>query len=71
MDHVTMRERIASKLKQFGGQAKKSFGRLTGNKSMQVDGNREILTGKAEEKYSIAKGEVREQVDDLTDKLKK
>jgi len=63
-------EQIAGKWKQIRGEAKKRWGKLTDDELMQVNGDREILAGRIQEKYGIAKKEAHQEIDDWADKLK-
>ncbi len=58
------------KWKQVRGEAKKKWGKLTDDELMQIDGNRDILAGKIQEKYGIAKEEAHKQIDEWAAKLK-
>jgi uncharacterized protein YjbJ (UPF0337 family) len=66
MDHTTNWEQIAGQWKQVKGEARKKWGKLTDDELMQVDGNRDILAGKIQEKYGIAN----QQIDEWAAKLK-
>jgi len=70
MSHNTNWEQIAGKWKQIQGEAKTRWGKLTDDELMQVDGNREILAGRIQEKYGIAKKEAHQQIDAWAAKLK-
>ena len=70
MDHTTNWEQIAGKWKQIRGEAKKKWGKLTDDELMQIDGDREILAGKIQERYGIAKEEAHKQIDEWAAKLK-
>jgi uncharacterized protein YjbJ (UPF0337 family) len=70
MDHTTNWEQIAGQWKQVKGEARKKWGKLTDDELMQVDGNRDILAGKIQEKYGIAKEDVTKQIDEWAAKLK-
>ncbi len=70
MDHTTNWEQIAGKWKQVKGEAKKKWGKLTDDELMQVEGNRDILVGKIQEKYGIAKEDANKQIDEWAAKLK-
>jgi uncharacterized protein YjbJ (UPF0337 family) len=63
-------EQIAGKWKQVSGEAKKQWGNLTDDELMQVNGNREVLAGKIQEKYGIAREDVNKQIDEWANKLK-
>jgi uncharacterized protein YjbJ (UPF0337 family) len=70
MDYTTNWEQIAGKWKQIKGEAKKKWGALTDDELVQIDGNRDILVGKIQEKYGIAKEEVNQQIDEWAARLK-
>jgi len=57
-------EQIAGQWKQVRGEAKKKWGKLTDDELLQVDGNRDILAGKIQEKYGIAKEKAHQQIDE-------
>ncbi|GGF73072.1 UPF0337 protein [Azorhizobium oxalatiphilum] len=56
-------DRIEGNWKQFTGNAKAQWGKLTDDDLTQINGNREVLEGKLQERYGIAKDEVKRQVD--------
>lgn len=62
-------DQVAGKWKQFSGQAKKKWGNLSDDELMQVNGRRDILVGKIQEKYGIAREEANKQVDEWIGKL--
>ncbi|MQA64699.1 MAG: CsbD family protein [Alphaproteobacteria bacterium] len=57
-------DQIEGKWKQVGGAVKKKWGKLTDDELDQIDGNREILVGKLQEKYGVAKEEAEKQIAD-------
>jgi len=63
-------EQIAGKWKQFAGEVKIKWGKLTDDELMQINGSRDILAGKLQEKYSIAKEQANKQIDEWAAKLK-
>lgn len=63
-------DRISGMWKQFGGEVKKQWGKLTDDELMEINGNREILAGKVQERYGIAKEDANKQIDDWAEKLK-
>ena len=63
-------EQVAGKWKQFSGQVKKKWGNLSDDELMQVNGRRDILVGKIQEKYGIAREEANKQIDEWVSKLK-
>lgn len=63
-------DEIAGKWKQVSGEVKKQWGRLTDDELLEINGDREILSGKIQEKYGIAKEHANSQIDKWADKLK-
>ena len=55
---------IKGKWAQVKGDVKTKWGELTDDDLTQIDGQREKLAGKIQEKYGIAKDEAEKQVDD-------
>ncbi len=53
------------KWKQLTGQVKKQWGQLTDDDLDQINGDRERLEGKIQERYGIEKDEARRQVEDF------
>ena len=51
-------------------RGEEEWGKLTDDELMQVNGNREILEGKIQEKYGITKQEANKQIDEWANKLK-
>ena len=70
MDHTPNWEQIAGTWKQITGEAKKKWGEFTDDDLMQINGNRDILAGKIQEKYGIAKEEAHQQIEEWVAKLK-
>lgn len=56
-------DRVKGNWKQFKGNAQKQWGKLTDDELDQVNGDREILIGKVQERYGIARDEAERQVD--------
>ncbi|MDE1570812.1 CsbD family protein [Aquabacter sp. P-9] len=56
-------DRIEGNWKQFSGSVKTQWGKLTDDDMTQINGNREKLEGKLQERYGLAKDQVKEQVD--------
>ena len=50
--------------KQFKGNAKKKWGKLTDDDLDVVEGNADILAGKIQERYGITKDEAKKQIDE-------
>jgi uncharacterized protein YjbJ (UPF0337 family) len=52
--------------KQFSGQVKEKWGKLTDDDLTAINGQRDQLEGKLQERYGYAKDEVKKQVDSWT-----
>ncbi len=63
-------EQVAGKWKQLTGEVKKQWGKLTDDELMQINGSRDILAGKLQEKYGIAKEAANKQIDEWAKALK-
>ncbi len=61
-------DRIEGNWKQFKGSALKTWGELTGDELDQIEGDRQKLVGKIQERYGIAKDAAEKQVDEWTSK---
>lgn len=55
-------DQIKGKWKQVTGQARQKWGKLTDDDFAVIDGKREELVGKVQERYGIAKAEAEQQV---------
>ncbi|HNV83451.1 MAG TPA: CsbD family protein [Arenimonas sp.] len=53
---------IQGKWKQINGQIKQKWGKLTENDLTYVEGTRDYLSGKIQERYGIAKDAAEEQI---------
>jgi uncharacterized protein YjbJ (UPF0337 family) len=62
-------DRIEGNWKQFAGKAKESWGKLTEDDIAVVNGKRDQLVGKIQNRYGIAKDEAEKQVKDWEAKL--
>jgi len=60
---------VKGKWMQAKGSAKSTWGDLTDNELQEIDGERDKLVGKIQEKYGIAKDEAERQVDDWADRI--
>jgi uncharacterized protein YjbJ (UPF0337 family) len=56
--------RMEGNWKQFSGRVKEKWGKLTDDDLDVINGRREQLEGKIQERYGIAKDQVRRDVDD-------
>ena len=55
--------RIEGNWKQFSGRVKEKWGKLTNDDLDVINGRRDQLEGKIQERYGIAKDQVRSDVD--------
>ena len=58
-------DQIKGNWKQFVGKAKEKWGKLTDNDWQVVEGKRDQLVGRIQERYGIAREEAERQVADL------
>jgi len=56
-------DRIEGNWKQFRGRAQQQWGKLTNDDLNVVEGRRQELVGKVQERYGIARDEAERQVD--------
>jgi uncharacterized protein YjbJ (UPF0337 family) len=56
-------DRIEGNWKQFKGQVKEQWGKLTDDEIDEIAGRRDQLEGKIQERYGLAKDQVRDDVD--------
>lgn len=64
-------DRIAGNWKQFTGSAKERWGKLTDDDLAVVDGKREQLVGKIQERYGIIQDQAERQVADWMNEVDK
>ena len=55
--------RLEGNWKQFSGSVREKWGKLTDNDLTAINGRRDQLEGKIQERYGIAKDQVRQDVD--------
>jgi uncharacterized protein YjbJ (UPF0337 family) len=58
-------DQIKGNWKQFKGQARSKWGKITNDELDVIQGNREQLVGKLQERYGIAKDQAEKQVRDF------
>jgi len=63
-------DQVAGKWKRLSGAVKKQWGKLSDDELMEINGRREVLAGKLQEKYGIAVEAANKQIDDWAAKLK-
>jgi uncharacterized protein YjbJ (UPF0337 family) len=56
-------DRVQGSWKQFTGEVKEKWGKLTDDDLTAINGRRDQLEGKIQERYGIAKDQVRKDVD--------
>jgi uncharacterized protein YjbJ (UPF0337 family) len=59
-------DEIKGKWHQVKGSIRAKWGELTDDEIEELDGNREKMVGKIQEKYGVAKDEAEKQVDEWT-----
>jgi uncharacterized protein YjbJ (UPF0337 family) len=65
-------DRIEGNWKQLTGKVnkvKEQWGKLTDDELTQINGNREQLEGKIQERYGYAKDQARKEVNDWLDRV--
>lgn len=62
-------DQVEGKWKQFKGDIKTRWGKLTDDELDQVEGNRDKLVGKIQEKYGYSKEQAQREVDDWSRSL--
>jgi uncharacterized protein YjbJ (UPF0337 family) len=62
--------RVEGNWKQFKGAAKEKWGKLTDDDLNVIEGRREQLEGKLQQRYGFAKDQVKKDVDDWFGSLK-
>ena len=63
-------DKVAGKWKQLTGDVRAKWGDLTNDDFLQINGEREKLAGKIQERYGIAKDKANRQIDYWSRKLK-
>jgi len=58
-------EQVQGKWKQYTGNVKEKWGRLTDDDLQQIAGQREQLVGRIQERYGIAKEAAEKQIDEF------
>ena len=59
------KDTVKGEWKQLSGKIKQKWGELTDDDLKQSEGDREVLFGKLQEKYGIAKDKAKEQLKEL------
>lgn len=58
-------DQIAGKWKQLKGEAKRMWGELTDDELDQIEGNKDKLAGRIQERYGKTKEDAQREVDDF------
>ena len=62
--------RVQGNWTQFVGLVHQQWGKLTDDDLAQINGNRELLAGKLQDRYGMAQTEANRQIDDWAKSLK-
>ncbi len=62
-------DQIKGNWKQFQGRAKQQWGKLTGDDLTRAEGDRDILIGRIQERYGVAREEAERQVSEWERRL--
>lgn len=62
-------DQVAGNWKQFKGTVKKRWGKLTDQDLTTIEGNRDQLIGKLQERYGIAKEEAEAELERFSDQV--
>jgi uncharacterized protein YjbJ (UPF0337 family) len=63
-------DQVEGKWKQYKGQAKEKWGKFTDDDLDVIDGRRQQLIGKIQERYGVAKEEAEKQADEFVKSVK-
>jgi uncharacterized protein YjbJ (UPF0337 family) len=63
-------DQVAGKWKQYKGQAKEKWGKMTDDDLEVIDGRRQQLVGKIQERYGLARDAAESQADEFVRSLK-
>ncbi len=63
-------DQVEGKWKQYKGQAKEKWGRLTDDDLDVIDGKRQQIVGKIQERYGISKEAAEQQADEFVESMK-
>lgn len=58
-------DRVQGNWKQFKGQVQQQWGKLTDDDLTQINGKREELVGRIQERYGIAKEQAEKELEDF------
>lgn len=58
-------DRIEGNWKEFKGNIQAQWGKLTNDELDEAEGNRDVLAGKIQQRYGIAKEEAEREIDEF------
>ena len=67
--HTALWNRIEGNWKQLRGHARKAWGWMTDDEFDEIQGRRDVLSGKIQEYYGIAQDEADRRIDEWADGL--
>lgn len=70
MENHGIWDQIVGKWTQFKGGVRQKWGELTDDDVEEIAGKRDVLSGKIQERYGIAKEEANRQIDEWAEDLK-
>jgi uncharacterized protein YjbJ (UPF0337 family) len=65
-----MWDQIAGAWKQMRGEVRKQWGKLTDDDLEQIKGQRDLMIGKIQQRYGIAREEAERQLDEWSHRVK-
>lgn len=70
LNNAPLWDKISGSWKEFSGQVRTQWGKLTDDDLEMVKGQRDVLAGRIQQRYGIAKEDANRQIDDWANKLK-
>jgi len=68
-EHAMNWDRIEGNWKQFSGKVKEKWGKLTEDDLSVINGRRDQLEGKIQERYGYGRDQVKKELDDWSNSL--
>lgn len=62
-------DRVEGNWKQFTGKVKEQWGKLTDDDLVVINGKRDVMIGKVQERYGITKDVAEREVDEFTGRV--
>lgn len=63
-------DRVSGNWKQFSGEVKRQWGQLTDDDMLELEGDRDKLVGKLQDRYGYAKDQANREIDNWANTLK-